>query len=109
MAIRRYAVLDTDGVKINTITADEKLIGTDWYPGYGAALVDEGEEQPDPPPAPPPVKPDTWGVLEVKLAEPMLVGDRVDFKTMEVVKRVEEVAIDIEPTPEPIAIGPVKR
>ncbi len=88
MTIRRYAVIDSDGVKINTITADEKLVGTDWYPGYGAALIDEGEELPDPPKPPPVTKPDTWTVLP-KLKEPMQNGDRIDLKTGEVTKREE--------------------
>jgi hypothetical protein len=110
MTIKRYAVLDADGVKVNTITADEELIATDWYPGYGAALVDEGEIEADPPKPEPVKRPDTWGVLEVKLAEPLLVGDRVDLKTLEVIKRVEliDVAVDIEPQPMPVTIGPAK-
>lgn len=84
--IRRYAVLDADGIKINTITADEKLVASDWYPGYGAALVDEGEDLPDPPKPDPVKKPDTWAVLAVKPAEPMQNGDKIDFKTGVVTK-----------------------
>ena len=86
--IRRYAVLDADGVKINTITADEELIGTGWYPGYGAYLVDEGENPVDPPPALPPVKPDTWDTVLPALAEPMTVGDKLDVKTGIVTKPI---------------------
>lgn len=86
--IRRYAVLDADGVKINTITADEELIKSDWYPGYGAALVDEGELEPDPPKPLPPRKPDTWKVLP-QLAEPMVNGDKFDMKSGTVTKRIE--------------------
>lgn len=100
--IRRYAVVDADGVKVNTITADEALIAGDWYPGYGAALVDEGEVLPDPPPPPPPTKPDTWGVLPFVLAEPMANGDRIDLKTGEVTKK----PVEISPVEEAIAIEP---
>src|SRR4051812_25471832 len=92
MTIRRYAVLDADGVKVNTITADENLVAGDWYPGYGAALVDEGELEPEPPPAPPPVKPETWGVLDVKITKPLLVGDRIDFKTGIITSR-EDISV----------------
>jgi hypothetical protein len=67
----------------------------------------KGELEPDPPPAPPPVKPDTWGVLDVKLAEPLLVGDRVDFKTMEVVKRRRRSRQSTS-SRRRVAIGPVK-
>jgi hypothetical protein len=110
MTIKRYGVLDADGVKINTITADDAQINTDWYPGYGAALVDEGDIEPDPPKPEPVKRPDTWGVLELRLAEPLLVGDRVDLKTLEVTRREDliEVAVDIEPQPMPVTIGPVK-
>lgn len=100
--IRRYAVLDSDGVKINTITADEELINTGWYPGYGAMLVDEGEDPPDPPPPPPPTKPQTWQVIAM-LKEPMLSGDRLDLKTMEVIKAVPVIAPIL--AEEPIADG----
>ena len=86
--IRLYGVLDADGTKINTITADEELLKTGWYPGYGAYLIDEGENPPDPPPAPPPIKPDTWDTVLPALAEPMTVGDRLDVKTGEVTKPV---------------------
>lgn len=87
--IRRYAVLDADGVKINTITADDALVASGWYPGYGAALLDEGEDFPDPPKPEPVKKPDTWRVIE-KIAEPMLNGDRLDFKSLVVVKRADD-------------------
>jgi hypothetical protein len=87
--IKRYAVLDADGIKVNTITADEALIASGWYPGYGALLVDEGENPPDPLPPPPVVKPETWGTVYPKLAEPMQTGDKLDVNTGEVIKRVE--------------------
>lgn len=92
MTIRRYAVLDVDGIKINTITADPQLLNTNWYPGYGAYLVDEGEEQPDPPKPPPPTKPDTFSTVLPALAEPMQNGDKLDVKTGEVFKKPVEVA-----------------
>lgn len=87
--IRLYSVLDADGVKINTITADEALIDSGWWPGYGAALVDEGENPPDPPP----VKPKTWQVLSA-LETPMSNGDRLDIKSGVV-------------TPKPVEIVPI--
>ncbi len=90
--IRLYGVLDADGVKINTITADEAEVGKGWYPGYGAALIDEGENPPDPPKPQPVTKPETWVVL-AKLAEPMVVGDKIDPKTGIVTKRKEDVAL----------------
>lgn len=96
MAVRRYGVLDADGVKINVITADEALIQTDWYPGFGAALVDEGPLEPDPPKPPVPTRPKTWGVLSFVLAEPMVNGDKIDLKTGEITKRPEPV-IEIDP------------
>lgn len=94
MAVRRYAVLDADGVKVNTITADEELIASEWYPGYGAFLVDEGEVPPDPPKQIPPRKPDTFSAVLPALAEPMQVGDRLDTKTREVTKKRVDPPVD---------------
>ena len=91
--IRLYGVLDADGFKINTITADEDLVKSGWYPGYGAYLIDEGENPSDPPPALPPVKPDTWDTVLPALAEPMIVGDRLDIKTGEVIKQAPVIEI----------------
>ncbi len=91
MAVRLYAVLDADGTKINTITADEDAVNSGWYPGYGAYLVDEGENPPDPPKEIPAGKPDTWAVLP-ELAEPMTVGDTLDIKTGTVIKRKDPIA-----------------
>ncbi len=97
MAIRLYAVLDADGVKINTITADEAAVNSDWYPGYGAYLVDEGENPPDPPQQRPAGKPAAWAVLP-ELAQPMNVGDKLDIKTGIVTKRQDAVAVaELEP------------
>lgn len=107
MAVRRYGVLDADGVKITVITADEELIKSDWYPGFGAALIDEGPLEPDPPPPPIPTKPDTWGVLSFSLAEPMINGDRIDFKTGEVTKVIlVDPILEVDPV---IDIKPVSR
>jgi hypothetical protein len=88
MMIRRYAVLDADGFKISTITADEAAVNQGWYPGYGAALVDEGENPADPLPAIAPGKPDEWQVI-AQLPQPMVNGDKLDVKTGEVIKRAE--------------------
>jgi hypothetical protein len=93
--MRRYAVLDANGVKLNTITADEELIKTDWWPGYGAALVDEGEVEPDPPKPEPLKRPDSWCVIDINIAEPLLVGDRIDLKSGEVTRRVEIEAVEV--------------
>lgn len=91
--IHLYSVLDADGVKINTITADEKLIGSGWYPGYGAYLVDEGENPADPLPAPPPVKPDTWDKV-LTVAVKMQNGDKLDLKTGTVSKAADALVIN---------------
>ena len=88
--IKRYGVIDADGIKVNTITADEVLIASGWYPGYGAALIDEGEMPPDPPKEIPPSKPVTWTVLP-KLAEPMVNGDKIDLVTGEVTKAADVI------------------
>ena len=104
MAIRLYGVLDADGTKVNTITADDVAVADGWYPGYGAALIDEGENPPDPPKEQPKGKPETWAVLPA-LAEPMVTGDKYDFKTGEVIKRTEpvgdvlaeDIALDVKP------------
>lgn len=79
MTVHRYAVIDADGTKINTITADDALIASGWYPGYGAALIDEGENPADPPKALPVLKPLTWVVLP-KLDVPLANGDKIDLK-----------------------------
>lgn len=102
MAIRHYAVLDADGVKINTISADESLIASDWYPGYGAYLVDEGLMPQDPPKEPPPTKPQTFAVLPIALAEPLQTGDKLDVKTGEVIKKPVEIEPVVE---EPIEVS----
>lgn len=91
---RRYAVLDADGVKLNSITADESLIGSGWYPGYGAYLVDEGEVLPDPPKPVAPRKPETFSVVLPALAEPMQYGDKLDIKKGEVIKKPVDPVID---------------
>jgi hypothetical protein len=92
VAIRLYAVIDADGYKINTILIDDQKLGG-YYPGYGAKLIDEGPQPEEPKAPPPPPKPEDFGVLDVQLAEPMLVGDRIDFKTGEVMKREEPAII----------------
>lgn len=83
--IRRVAVLDADGFKINTILVDSRSLAG-YYPGYGAKLLDEGE-QPQEPKAPPvPPKPQDFGVLAVVPDMPMETGDRIDFVTGRVTK-----------------------
>lgn len=103
--IRHYGVLDADGVKIATITADDALVASGWWPGYGAVLVDEGPMPADPPPPPPPRKPDTWGVIP-PLKERMEKGDRLDRATGVVTKApVEIVADPVIADPGPIRGG----
>lgn len=85
MTVHRYAVLDADGVKINTITADNGVVNSGWYPGYGAALVDEGIEPADPVPLPAPPKPANFSVLP-PLSEPLSNGDRLDIATGEIIR-----------------------
>lgn len=94
MTVKRYGVLDANGVKINTITADDALLQTDWYPGYGAYLIDEGIEPVEPPPAPPPTKPATFDQVIPALKQPMQNGDQLDVKSGTV-------------TPAPIQANPV--
>lgn len=95
MTIHRYGVVDANGVKINTITADDALVASGWYPGYGAALVDEGVNPSDPPPPPPPKKPATWTVLVA--SQPMSNGDIIDFKTGQVTVTTVEPILTIDP------------
>ena len=38
MAVNRYSVIDADGVAINTILVDERVVGY-YTPGYGSKLV----------------------------------------------------------------------
>ncbi len=105
--IRLYGVIDADGIKINTITADEDQVKAGWYPGYGAALIDEGENPADPPPVIAPPKPDAWLVLPV-LPEPMTVGDQINLATLIaegdkidpktiIVTKAKDVAAQIDP------------
>lgn len=83
--IKRYGVLDADGIKMSTITADSDAVDGGWYPGYGAALIDEGENPPDPPKAQPAPKPKSFAVLP-ELSIAMSNGDQIDFKTLQVTK-----------------------
>ena len=96
--IRLYGVLDETGVKLNTITADDALVASGWWPGYGAKLIDEGENPADPPPAPPPVKPVTWRVLP-PAKDKMSNGDRLDEKTGDVIRAPVPVDVPAEGSP----------
>ncbi len=117
--IRLYGVLDADGFKINTITAESDQVDAGWYPGYGAALVDEGENPPDPPPFVSPPKPKDWLVLDA-LPEPMTVGDQINLATLIaegdkidpktiIVTKAADLAVAVDPidpvTEPPIQVG----
>lgn len=95
--IRRFAVLDADGVKVNCILIDDKSVDKYW-PGYGAKLLDEGPESAEPRPQVPPSRPDDFGVLDVIPSEPMQTGDRIDFRTGIVTRRLSDpVVVDNAP------------
>lgn len=102
MTIRRYAVLDADGFVVNTILIDEASAGKYW-PGYGAKLLDVGLAPEEPKAPPPPPMPDDFGVLDVAvdLTEPLRSGDKVDFKTGEVIRKKDEPVADADPAVDP--------
>ncbi len=82
MTNKRYAVVDVNGVKINSVAADEDAVksGTYW-PGYGAGLVLEGDLPQDPPPIPPPAKDPNFHLFDITPSAPMNVGDSIDLQT----------------------------
>ncbi len=83
MPIREYAVLDASGFVISTISVDEEAVNSrQYYPGFGEKLV--------PNTAAPPPKPADFGLLDVAvpLLQPLTVGDKVDFKTGAVTRKV---------------------
>ena len=102
-------------VKINTILVeDDVLADPNYWPGYGIALIDEGEELVAPPVFTPTGRPKEWmGLLDVKLSQPIQTGDTVDLQTGKVtpaplpdpVVEIDPAPIDIQPTPEPVVIA----
>lgn len=87
MTLKRYAVVDADGNHLNTIVQDMDNARTDWWPGYGAKLIDMGEEKVDPPPAARPQRPADFGVVDLPNFDPTFgPGDKVDLKTGQVIK-----------------------
>lgn len=92
MAVHRYGVLDANGVKLSTITADSDVVNAGWYPGYGGALIDEGLNPADPPKEQPAPKPSAFVILPV-IPVTMSNGDKIDFKTLEVTKAVPANAV----------------
>ncbi len=82
MTAKRYAVIDENGVKVNSIAADEDAAkaGTCW-PGYGAGLVLEGDLPEDPPPVSQPPKDPGFRLFDVTPSAPMNVGDAIDLQT----------------------------
>ena len=85
MTIGRYAVIDETGKKLNGILIDDNTAVVFW-PGYGVALVREGEQPPDPSLPPPQPKPVDFGILDITPDKPMDIGDSIDTKTGEVTK-----------------------
>lgn len=93
MTISRYAVIDADGFKVNTILIDDTRLDG-YYPGYGAKLLNEGPEPEEPKAPPPPPPPADFGVLDVIASQPMEIGDKIDFKTGEVIKKRPDPIVD---------------
>lgn len=98
MTTHRIVVVDKDGSYRNTILVDDAVL-KDYWPGYGYALIDLGEEPAQNLPPPPIGKPaDFQGVIDLKLSEASLAfGDVVDLKTGVVTK----------PQPAPVEIDPI--
>lgn len=99
--IHRYIVVDADGSYRNTILVDQDIAGQYW-PGYGAGMIDMGPEKPEVLPPPPIIKPKDFGILDIKLDQPMQEGDMVDLQSGTVMK-----AAQIAPQPMPVTIDPV--
>jgi hypothetical protein len=92
MTVRRYAVVDAEGVKLSSVRIHADALA-DYYPGYGARLVEEGTV-PESPRVDPPVKPQDFALLGVTPDQPMDVGDRIDFETGRVTKPEPEQAVE---------------
>jgi hypothetical protein len=103
MGVRRCAVLDENGVSLNTILVDERAIGH-YHPGYGHKLVDLG-----PAVSCEPAKDHLLNCLGKIGLEPLIVsvngkpinletGDKLDLQTYEVTKKPVDVVVE-EPPP----------
>lgn len=84
MAIHRYAVVDENGQVVNVILADTDAVAGGYWPGYGAGMIDQGEEPPEPAPPRPTGRPGFFQVLSVNPTAPVGIGDTVDLTTGEV-------------------------
>lgn len=99
MAVRRMAVLDENGISINTILVDERAI--DFYnPGYGSKLVDLGPAVNCEPDLSKNIDNEIVGleVLSVSVdGKPveLSIGDTLDLKTFEIIKKQETPILDV--------------
>lgn len=96
MSVRRMAVLDENGVSVNTILVDERASGS-YHPGYGVKLVDLGPAVNCEPDLSKKIDSETVGleVLSISIdGKPVELfhGDKLDLKTFEVIKRQEVIA-----------------
>lgn len=94
---RRIGVYNQDGQKINTILVEEDVL-TDptYWPGYGIALIDEGEELVKPPVFTPTGRPKEWiGLLDVKLEVVPQTGEIIDLATGKVILIKPDPIIDV--------------
>ena len=104
MAVRRMAVLDENGVSINTILVDERAAGH-YTPGYGAKLVDLGPAVNCGPARDDLIKQELAGLDVIKFeidGKPVVLehGDKLDTQTFEVIKKTVEV-VDENPKGKP--------
>lgn len=97
------AVIDYDGTKLNSIIVDERAVGH-YNPGYGTFLIDEG-------PVHNPPKPNDESLvnfdkdfvgLELLQVEidgkplgPMDIGDKLDLRTLNIIKKVLHLEGDV--------------
>ena len=106
MSVRRMAVLDEQGVHINTILVDERA-ADHYHPGYGSKLIDLGPAV-NCGPAPDRLvnfnrEFEGLEVLKIEIdGKPVVLehGDKIDLRTLEITKRppppVEDVPVEAE-------------
>lgn len=100
MAVRRYAVLDANGVKINCILIDDPMPANYW-PGYGSYLMDEGPADPKAQYTPPTIS-SALPVTDVTPDKPMQIGDTISLVTGKVTKFVPTIAQGSNPDGTPM-------
>lgn len=96
MAVRRMAVLDENGVSINTILVDERAAGS-YSPGYGAKLVDLGPAVNCEPDLSKQIDKEIVGLEVISVlvdGKPieLIQGDTLDLNTLQVTPRQEIIA-----------------